>query len=203
MTEKSPQTPLMHFRLFRSSVLAVLVLVPSSLYGYLWLMSPRINPDPQKRITQRGVFPFDRGWDLRVQQSFFAQNPTCSQIARVFFLIPQAEVSREQILPSIAVTRLAGSLYEVEYFEDHFLPGFCDWTPNFTYYRIYAKGVIVQGGAMLGFPHKYNRINYDCGGMRMPKTNELVTTCYEGNNRRFESSRKDAEVNFFWKEIEK
>ena len=183
--------------------LAILVFAISLFYGYFWLLSPSVNPNPHKKVVLRGAFPFNRGWDLRIQQSYFAQNPTCNQVARVFFLIPQADVSRERMLPLISVSQLPGFRYEVEYFEDHFLPGFCNWQANFTYYRIYANSNIVQGGAMLGLPNMYNRIDYDCRDIQMPKTRELVMTCHEGNNRSLDPSRKDNEVNFFWKEISK
>lgn len=179
--------------------LTTIAVIGLLIYGYNALMNPTVNPHPIKKVVVRGKFPYDKGWELRIQQSFYAKNPSCNQTARIFFFIPQAEVSRERFLPPAAVKRLDASSYETEYFEDYFLPGFCEWVPYFTSYRIFSGEKLIQGGAMLGFPNLYNRIDYGCSSIKMPRTNELATACYEGNNRSFDPSRKDGEINFFWK----
>ena len=173
-----------------------------------WLMTPTVNPNPIKKVVIRGQFPFERGWDLRISQSFYARNSLCNRTARVFFFIPQAEVSREKALPFIVPKRLEGSHYEVEYYQDYFLPGFCDWTERFVFYSILQNGQIKTGGAaLLGFPNLYNRINYSCFiytvPVNTPAKYESGLVCSAGINRRnssFDPSLPYGEVNFFWKE---
>lgn len=85
------------------------------LLGHRWLMAPCVNPNPVKKVVMRGEFPFDRGWELRIQQSFYTRNPLCKRMARVFFIIPQAEASGEVWAPSIVPPRLTGNRYEASY----------------------------------------------------------------------------------------
>lgn len=177
------------------------------LLGHHWLMTPRVNPNPTKKVIVRGEFPFDRGWELRFAQSFYTRNPLCKQMARVFFFIPQAEVSREAWAPPIVPTHLSDSRYEALYYEDYILPGFCDWTERFVYYRIYSGGERISGAALLGFPDSYKEINYECFTHTLPVNTdakyESGLVCRERFGRRsgsFDPSLPHGEVNFSWKE---
>lgn len=187
-------------KIISSSVIAIaLVLVGNS-----WLMTPAINLSPTKKVVMRGKFPFHKGWELRIARSFYARNELCSMTARVFFFIPQAKVSREFALPFMLPKRLDGSQYAVEYYEDYFVPGFCDWTPGFVSYYIVEGERVIDGAAILDGGHRYNKIDYTCAASslptRIPGKNQTVTVCSEGKNRSFDSSRTYTEINFLWKE---
>ena len=188
-------------------VVTVFAVIVSAFCGYRWLMTPTINPNPTMRVVMRGRFPFDKGWELRIARSFHTQNSLCKRTARVFFFIPQAEVSREKSLPFIVPTRLDGSRYEVEYYEDYFLPGFCDWTPGFASYYILQREEILNGAALLGFPHRLNKMNFSCFmwtvPVRTPNKIESRLVCSEGldqKNSSFDPSSPYGEVNFTWTE---
>lgn len=184
--------------LLRSHMVVVAIcLLGAMFYGFSWLMIPQVNPNPTKKIVVSGTFPYEMGWELRIDREFYSKNPICKQTALIFLVIPVAEVSREKVLP-VNVSRLEGMQYETSYYEDHFLPGLCDWTAGFAYYRIYSNEKLLHGGAILGFPNRFNKIDYGCSNITMPRTGETGVACYEGNNRSFDPSLSSGKVNFRW-----
>lgn len=178
------------------SILAVLVALG---LGHYWLVHPADNPRPEKKLTVRGSFPYDKGWDLAIDVSYYSKNPICKQTARAFFIFPQAEEARGA-WRSLPVIREGDKQYRFDFFEDAVLPGFCEWTLRFVNYTIYEKGREIQGGAILGFPGRYNTIRYHCTGVKMPRTNEIRVGCFEGNDHWKDESRQDHMVDFVWEE---
>lgn len=171
----------------------------AALVHYL-VTRPVDNPQPQKKLLVQGGFPYDKGWDLRIETSYYSRNPTCRQTARAFFIFPQAEVSREA-WRTVPVVREDGNHYRFEFFEDAMLPGFCDWQLQFAFYRIYKEGESVQGGAILGFPNRYNVIRYGCESVSMRNLSGIA--CYEGDNHWKDPARTDHQIDFIWEEKQK
>ncbi|MDO8341042.1 MAG: hypothetical protein Q7T59_03640, partial [Candidatus Woesebacteria bacterium] len=137
---------------------------------------------------------------LKIEASYYSRNPTCRQTARAFFIFPQAEVSREA-WRTVPVLREVGNRYRFEFYEDAVLPGFCDWRLQFVFYRIYKEGKSIQGGAILGFPNRYNVIRYGCESVSMRNLSGVA--CYEGDNHRKDPARTDAQIDFIWEEKQK
>lgn len=171
----------------------------AALLHYL-VTRPVDNPQPQKKLLVQGSFPYDQGWDLRIEASYYSRNPTCRQTARAFFIFPQAEVAREA-WRTVPVVREVGDRYRFEFHEDAMLPGFCDWQLQFVFYRIYKEGKKVQGGAILGFPGRFNVIRYGCSNVTMRNLSGVA--CYEGDNRWKDPARADHQIDFIWEEKQK
>lgn len=192
---------------WRHKLLVVIGVFVSLGFAHYLLTRPTDNPQPQKKIVVRGSFPYDRGWDLRIEASYYSKNPTCKQTARAFFIFPQAEVSREA-WRTIPVIREGDSRYRFEFFEDAVSPGFCEWSMRFVNYRIYSAGKEIQGGAILGFPGRFNVIRYGCSNItstyfRSPDRTPIAETgvaCYEGDNHWKDPSQSDALIDFIWEE---
>lgn len=71
---------------WRHKLLVVIGVFVSLGFAHYLLTRPTDNPQPQKKIVVRGSFPYDRGWDLRIEASYYSKNPTCKQTARAFFI---------------------------------------------------------------------------------------------------------------------
>lgn len=185
--------------LLKLSLIAVGVLAAGLLAIQQWQVRPHVNPNPVKRVVVRGVFPYAQGWELRLRQDFFTSNPECKRSARLFFVIPMAIVAREVQIP-VAVKRIDDEHYEAEYFEDHYLSGHCEWTAGFLYADPVRGKENMYGGAILGFPKKYNKIDYRCHALTANAATGPVVyaSCFEGDNRSFDPARKIGEVNFNW-----
>ena len=69
------------------------LVVAAAMLHYL-VTRPVDNPQPQKKQIVQGSFPYEKGWELRIEASYYKvlHNPTCRQTAR-FLHFPQAEVS--------------------------------------------------------------------------------------------------------------
>lgn len=171
------------------------------IYAHSWLMRPKVNPHPAESTTIRGAFPFDRGLELRFQQSFYARNPLCKYTAKMFLVFPQARVSREVLLPSIPVTNLGGGNYEVKLFHDYFSAGFCDWSLRFILFRVFSEGRMVDGAALLGFPNVVNSLEFKCRYRKIGRADAVPRlVCLQNGNGVSRPNANDGEVNFIWKE---
>ena len=180
------------------------------LWGAHYLIThPMDNPQPQKKVAVQGVFPYDRGLELRIEASYYSSNPICRETARAFFIFPQAEVSREA-WRQIPLVREDGNRYRFDFYEDAIHPGFCDWKLRFVNYQIFEKGAEVQGGAILGFPGRYNVIRYECGKVistyykapdRTP-VKRVGIACLERDNHWHDPSRSVSQIDFVWDPID-
>jgi hypothetical protein len=167
-------------------------------------MTPHVNPHPQKRVVVHGVFPYDRGWDLKITSSFYAQNERCKRTAKVFGIFPVADVARETSV-EIPVTREEGDGFSFTYYEDYFEPGFCQWTQRFVSTRKFIDGNWQQGSdAIIGLNRQFNQINYQCHYVEIdflpPRRKERSVVCGvdpEKPDRRA-PQLTDNEVNFVW-----
>ena len=157
---------------------------------------PEDNPQPQQRRLVLGSFPYDRGWDLRIEASYYTNDPGCRRTARAFFIFPQATVTR-QAWRSIPVIREGGNRYRFEYYDDAILSGSCDWRLKFVNYVIVKNGKEVQGGAILGFPGRFNAIRYGCANLRGDGER---FACIEDEIRRRDPIRTDYQIDFVWEE---
>ena len=181
----------------------------AALVHYL-VTRPVNNPQPQKKLLVQGGLPYAKDWNLEIEASYYSQNPTCRQTARVFFIFTQAEVSREA-WRTVPVLREAGNRYRFEFYEDAVLPGFCDWRLRFVNYVITKDGKSVQGGAILGFPGRFNVIRYGCSNItstyfKSPDRTPVIETgvaCYEGNNHWKDPTKTDYQIDFIWEEMQK
>lgn len=171
------------------------VFLLAALVHYL-VTRPVDNPQPQKKLLVQGSFPYDKDWELRIEASYYSRNPTCRQTARAFFIFPQAEVTREA-WRTVPVVREGGSRYRFEFFGDAVLPGFCDWDLRFVNYIISKDGKEIQGGAILGFPSRFNVIRYGCSNVRGDPNRYA---CLEGDNRWKDPARTDHQIDFIWEE---
>lgn len=155
------------------------------------------NPQPQKKLLVQGSFPYDKGLELLVEATYYSESVNCRQTARAFFIFPQAEVAREA-WRTVPVVREHGNRYRFEFYEDAVLPGFCDWRLQFVFYRIYKEGKKVQGGAILGFPGRYNVIRYGCSNVTMRNLTGIA--CYEGDDHWNDPTRTNHQIDFIWEE---
>jgi len=179
----------------------VLIAVVCVLYGYSWLMKPKINPHPVEKLTIRGAFPFEQGLDLTYAQSFYTRNPACKYTSRLFGIFPQAKVSREVGLRMIPVRRTDKSNYEVEMFRDALSPGFCDWAPSFISFQIFSKGRLMDTAALLGFPKVVNAIDFRCANSkRKYRVTKTILVCLQDGRGTRGSKGNEATVNYLWKE---
>jgi len=178
--------------------LAALLLIGFA--GNHWLIGPHLNPNPTQRVAFRGTFPFAQGWDFRLRQEFFTTSAICQVTARIFFMIPMAEVSRERQV-SVPVKRIDDTRYEAEYFQDYYEPGLCGWKSGFVYADAILGKENMYGGALLGFPGKYNKIDYHCSDVvsNLATGREVRKSCYEHDRRSFDAARSIGEVNFHLK----
>lgn len=175
------------------SLAAVFLL--AAMVHYL-ITRPVDNPQPQQKLVVRGSFPYDKGLELRVEAAYYSESVNCRQTARAFFIFPQAEVASEA-WRTVPVLREGGNRYRFEFYQDAVLPGFCDWRLQFVFYRIYREGNKVQGGAILGFPGRYNVIQYGCSNVRGDPNRYA---CLEGDNHWKDPARKDHQIDFIWEE---
>lgn len=186
----------------RHKVVTILGFLALYLGGEYLLMSPFVNPFPTKKITVRGVFPYDRGWELRFRKEYFTKNPSCKQTARILFIFPQAEVNRHQNVP-ITVRRDGGNQYSFEYYEDYFLSGFCEWSPGFLFYGIRVNQRAGNDVAMLGFPERLKGIDYACRAKArmdyISKNLVIWADCFEEKKYGLDPSRPHNEANFTWR----
>lgn len=157
---------------------------------------PEDNPQAQQRRLVQGSFPYDRGWDLRIEVSYYTHDPACRRTTRAFGIFRQAEVTR-QAWRTIPVVREGGNRYHFEFYDDAVLPGNCDWRLQFVFYRIYKDGQRIQGGAILGFPGRFNVIRYGCANVR-GETERFA--CLQDDNRRNDPARTDFQIDYIWEE---
>jgi hypothetical protein len=160
---------------------------------------PVNNPQPQKKLLVQGSFPYDRGWELKIEASYYSSNPTCRQTARAFFIFPQAEVTREA-WRTVSVMRDGGNRYRFEFYEDAVLPGFCDWQLRFINYVIAHDSKEIQGGAILGFPGRFNVIRYSCSNVRMPNSELVLVGCIEGDDHWSAPDAGINQIDFVWRD---
>lgn len=169
-----------------------------------WMYTPHINPHPQEKVVVRGSFPYDQGWDLKINTSFYSSNPECQVAARAFFFFKAADVSRK-VFADIPVTREGGNRYSFIFYEDYFAPGHCQWKQGFVGSKQWVKGQWWGGENINGLNQgKYNVINYECSwGSRLrpgvSKTaREMMFNCFDhsGKNNRRDPLVKDNELNF-------
>ncbi len=181
------------------STLAALLLIVVG--GNYWLIGPHLNPNPTQRVAFRGEFPYGDGWDFQLRREFYTTGAICQISARIFFFIPVAEVARERQV-SVPVKRIDDTRYEAEYFEDYYEPGFCGWKAGFVYADAIRGKENMYGGAILGFPRTYNKIDYHCRDVvsNLATGREVQKSCYEGDRRSFDAARAIGEINFHLKE---
>lgn len=178
----------------------------ATLYGgWRWMVTPHVNPHPQKKVVVRGVFPYERGWELRIRRDFSTRNSLCDVTARVFLIFPMADVARETWI-EIPVIREGDNRYTFTYYEDHFVPGLCEWAGRFTSFGIFQNGKNLQGGAILGLNRQYNQITYEChwsdrlvpGVSKSARERRLACSNELGRTNRFDPELAHNDVNFIF-----
>lgn len=172
--------------------------------GYRWMVTPRINPHPTKKVVVHGLFPFDRSWDMQIKTSYYTKNPQCEVTAKAFLLFPMAQVAQEMWV-DIPVIREGGNRYSFTYYEDYFLPGYCMWEQRFVYSRKFLDGEWEHGNtAISGLNSQNNQINYECTlednlvPGRGSEARRKVVVCFDhlGRNNRFHPQIEGKELNF-------
>ncbi|HRP74047.1 MAG TPA: hypothetical protein PK725_01045 [Rhodocyclaceae bacterium] len=175
----------------------------ATLYGgWRWMVTPHVNPHPQKKVVVRGVFPYERGWELKALMNFYTHNPYCQTTARVFLIFPMAQVSRAQRV-DIAVTREGANRYSLIYYQDHFLPGWCEWRFGGSSPVILVDGQSVGGGGFGDDRRNYHQVNYECHYIEydLPRVKEKHIVCGDDSEQphQHDPERTDKESNFVWK----
>lgn len=158
---------------------------------------PQDNPQPMQRRLVQGSFPYDLGWDLRIEVSYYTRDPACKRTARAFGVFKQAEVTREA-WRTLPVVRDGGNRYHFEFFDDAILPGECDWHVQFVHYAIMKDGKKVQGGAILGFPGRFNVIRHKCNSVSLGTLSGVA--CASGTERRNDPAKTDYQIDYIWEE---
>ena len=171
------------------------VFLLAALVHYL-VTRPVDNQQPQQKLIVQGKFPYDKGWELRIEASYYSRSVNCRQTARAFFIFPQAEVASE-VWRTIPVVREVGNRYHFEFYEDAMLPGFCDWRLRFVNYIITKNGKEIQGGAILGFPGRFNVIRYGCLNVRGDPNRYA---CLERDKHWIAPAIPSHQIDFIWEE---
>lgn len=105
-------------------------------------MTPKINPNPVKKVRIHGKFPFDKNVTLELRVGYINNNRKCNKIGKVFGIFPAVEL--KQKVYKVYKTTIKNGNYEAYFYQDYFLPGACEWKLGFV------------GLALLG-----DRIDYD------------------------------------------
>lgn len=181
----------------KSGGLVAVAIVVTGILAYQFLVprgQPEDNPHPQQRRVISGLFPYDQGWELRIETSYYTRNPACRRTAKAFGIFPQAEVTRTawRYLP---VTREAGNRYRFEFFDDAVLPGDCDWQLKFINYVIAKDGKEIQGGAIMGLG-TFNVIRYRCKEVRIRTLSGIA--CGVGTERLNEPGISGQQIDFLF-----
>lgn len=122
------------------------------LWGAHYLIThPMDNPQPQKKVAVQGVFPYDRGLELRIEASYYSSNPICRETARAFFIFPQAEVSREA-WRQIPLVREDGNRYRFDFYEDAIHPGFATGSCALSIIKSSRRGPKSKAAQFSAFP---------------------------------------------------
>jgi hypothetical protein len=181
------------FRVVLLGIAAIAVIYMS----YRWVVDPKINEHPVQKISIHGDFPFDKGLNLYFTVDYRSFNPTCKQTARVFLIIPAADVNRKTTFP-VPIRRIGETRYEAEIYLDYISPGFCEWGYAGMGYDILKKDELPRGGQGLGgIPRSIKKSTYRCWESRVPKTDRFIFLC----RRQTDPGVKDdflspAELNF-------
>jgi hypothetical protein len=184
--------------------LTALAMLATLYGGWRWMVTPHVNPHPQMKVVVRGVFPYERGWELRIRRDFSTRNRLCEITARAFLIFPMANVARETSIEIPVVREGDDNRYTFTYYEDHFVPGLCEWAGRFTSFGIFQDGKNLQGGAILGLNRQYNQITYECHFIDTEVRSiqgiqvQRGVVCSGNVDRSFDPSRADNEVNFTW-----
>ena len=146
--------------LLKRSLIAVGVLAAGLLAAQHWQVRPHVNPNPVKRVVVRGVFPYAQGWELRMWQHFYSNNPECKYTGRAFFIFPTAEVPRTADI-AVPLKRIDDQRYEAEYFEDYYMPGHCEWGGGALLAEVTTDGSPVARESLMG-SNKRKSMDLDC-----------------------------------------
>ena len=110
--------------------------------------TPQINPNPQKQVKIHGVFPFDKEMTLRFEANYAGMNASCDEVDRVFGVIEAHRSGRGVSIP-LNLIRLENNQFEVFYYQDYFLSGYCDWSfESVSDHTYWSKGPLEEGGTM-------------------------------------------------------
>jgi hypothetical protein len=110
--------------------LAVSLIVAILSWKSIWafVTDPRVNPNPRQKIVIEGTFPFSAGVELRLVAGFSVENPTCVSNDRLFGVIGTGGKNYKRFGYVLPIEKLPNDRYRTEFYVDHLLPGFCDWS---------------------------------------------------------------------------
>lgn len=177
---------------------ALLVLIPIY-FVYGWFVGPNLNDSPTQTYEISGEFPFDQGLSLDLKVSYQSSNPTCRQMARVFFLIPAAEVDRRLSI-HLPVKQVGPNRYATEVVLDRYRPGFCEWRYAGMGYRIVGGKQSSTAHDGLGpIPNRLKKLDMQCKYHEIIEQKRFYISCNGSNESLVETNTKpSAELNFFW-----
>ncbi|MEY3201942.1 MAG: hypothetical protein RIR70_1492, partial [Pseudomonadota bacterium] len=144
----------------------------------LELSKPRINPNPQRKIVMSGVFPYDRGFELKLDISFSTENPDCKETLLTLGLFPAATV-RQTWETEVPVKKVGENRYAAELAFDHVLPGRCQWTYAGMAYNISSKEYPSESNRGLGpIPQLVKAAHMNCELLGDPAVKRQHPACF-------------------------
>lgn len=207
----APQTDAAHNRLIqwlqqfprRRPIVTVLVLTLVGLGLFFkilgaWVFTPRLNPNPQDPITIRGVFPFDKGYDLVFDQGARTTAPWASVVCGGFGLTRgwkgfACRGGYETFLPK----KIDCCHYEITLYRDHYLPGIAGWENNGFGFNSAVQGKPLIGGG--GVPRKSTEMDCADSAERLRKSNGAllcIPEIDESGPDVYNTSTRYTELNF-------
>jgi len=166
----------------------------------LQLAKPSVNPDPKRKIVMSGTFPYDRGFELKLDISFSTANPDCDETLRTLGLFPAAKV-RQTWVTDVPVKKIGENRYSAEIAFDHLLPGRCQWTYAGMAYNISSKEYPSTSNRGLGpIPQLVKAAHMNCKLLGTAGIEPQFASCrqvYEEPTRA-EESLEPARLDFVW-----
>ena len=107
-------------------------------FGWSWILTPTVNPNPKDPITISGTFPFDRGLELVFEQSAQTTTPWVNRRCGIF--ISEVGVPCRGGNVEVRPKQVNTKHYEVTFFRDYYLPGIAGWKHSGFGYRVQIAG---------------------------------------------------------------
>ncbi len=125
-------------------IISVITMVTLAKCGYDEIiyedMIPKINPYPIQKVRIHGKFPFDKNITLtKITATYINDNPKCDTV------YIGARIKKIEAI-DIVIKKISNNGYEVNYYQDYFLPGACEWKFDVFLNNISSKSYNIRFG---------------------------------------------------------
>ena len=166
----------------------------------LQLYKPSVNPNPKRKIVMSGTFPYDRGFELKLDLRFSTADPDCQETLLTLGLFPAAKV-KQRWQTDVPVKKIGENRYSAEIAFDHLLPGRCQWTYAGMTYNISSKEYPSTSNLGLGpIPQLVKAAHMNCELLGDPAVKRQHPACFQVYEEpiRSEESPEPARLDFVW-----